>query len=153
MFQFLTVVCVCSWKTTNVVEVVVVPFVLIYLLSSTPLFISQAVARCKVNTGCASHPAGLVDDARDDNLFLTPDPQSSTTPTNLPPATACTIPPPTTADSDPASYTTQADPPPSTNRRRHALASFSASGARALLHRAIPGFRHSRPSATLSTRH
>jgi len=50
-------------------------------------------------------------------------PTSATTPTNLPLATACTI-PPTTADSDLPASTTQAGPLPSTNRRRHTLAYF-----------------------------
>jgi len=71
--------------------------------------------------------------------------------TNPPPAAACTIPPPTTADSDPPApaSTTPADPP-SRHRLRHILASFSLSGAHALLHRALPVFRHSLPNTNLS---
>jgi len=83
-------------------------------------------------------------------LFPTSAPQPSMTPTNPPPATPCTIPPPTTADSDPPA-TTPAGPPPSRHRLRNILTSFPLSGARALLHRALPVFRHSRPNTNLFT--
>ena len=81
-----------------------------------------------------------------------PQPSMTPSPTNPPPAAACTIPPPTTADSDPAApaSTTPADPS-FKHRLRHILASFSSSGAHALLHHALPVLRHSQPNTNLST--
>jgi len=76
-------------------------------------------------------------------------PQSSTTPTNPPDATASTDYPPSIAHSDFSASTIQTIPP-SMHRRPHALAFFSVSVARAL-RRALPGVRHSEPNTNLST--
>jgi len=77
-------------------------------------------------------------------------PQSSTFPSNPPPATASIDPPPSATHSNPAASITQPDSPSSTHPRRHFLPFFSVSGAHALLRHVLPRFHRSQQNMNQS---